>query len=123
MTTASGREVISRSSTRRSRQRTVNQLSGTKLSATKSAYKVTKRSGDKSEWKVKITMSAVDGDLDTVEDLSWSNRTATSTAYRMQAKYEVKGWHRNSSTVTIVTTTGTSYNFYPHDDEIRRLYL
>lgn len=45
------------------------QLSGTKLSATKSAYKVTKRSGDKSEWKVKITMSAVDGDLDTVEDL------------------------------------------------------
>ena len=89
------------------------QLSGTKLSATKSAYKVTKRSGDKSEWKVKITMSAVDGDLDTVEDLSWSNRTATWDSVSDASKYEVK-LYRNSSTVTTVTTTGTSYNFYPY---------
>ena len=89
------------------------QLSGTKLSATKSAYKVTKRSGDKSEWKVKITMSAVDGDLDTVEDLSWSNRTATWDSVSDAGKYEVK-LYRNSSTVTTVTTTGTSYNFYPY---------
>ena len=89
------------------------QLSGTKLSATKSAYKVTKRSGDKSEWKVKITMSAVDGDLDTVEDLSWSNRTATWDSVSYASKYEVK-LYRNSSTVTTVTITGTSYNFYPY---------
>ena len=89
------------------------QLSGTKLSATKSAYKVTKRSGDKSEWKVKITMSAVDGDLDTVEDLSWSNRTATWDSVSDASKYEVK-LYRNSSTVTTVTTTGSSYNFYPY---------
>ena len=80
------------------------QLSGTKLSATKSAYKVTKRSGDKSEWKVKITMSAVDGDLDTVEDLSWSNRTAT--------------WDSNDC-----YNHRHKLQFLPIHDEIRRLYL
>lgn len=89
------------------------QLSGTKLSATKSSYKVTKRSGDKSEWKVKITMSSVDGDLDTVEDLNWSNRTAQWDDVSAASKYEVK-LYRNSSTVTTITTTGTSYNFYPY---------
>ena len=71
------------------------QLSGTKLSATKSSYKVTKRSGDKSEWKVKITMSSVDGDLDTVEDLNWSNRTAQWDDVSAASKYEVK-LYRNS---------------------------
>ena len=58
-------------------------------------------------------MSAVDGDLDTVEDLSWSKRTATWDSVSYASKYEVK-LYRNSSTVTTVTTTGTSYNFYPY---------
>ncbi|MFR4579007.1 MAG: hypothetical protein ACLT76_04645 [Clostridium fessum] len=90
MTTASGREGDKPVIYLTIEAKDGYQLSGTKLSATKSAYKVTKRSGDKSEWKVKITMSAVDGDLDTVEDLSWSNRTCNlGQRYRMQANMKL----------------------------------
>lgn len=88
-------------------------FSGTKLSTTKTAYKATKRSGDKSEWKVKITMSSVDGDLDTIDDLYWNNRTAKWDEVTDAKKYEVK-LYRNSSSVTTVTTTSSSYNFYPY---------
>lgn len=90
-------------------------FSGTTLTTTKASYKATKRSGNnnKSEWKVKITMTAIDGDLDTVDDLYWSNRTAKWDEVSDAKKYEVK-LYRNSSTVTTVTTTGSSYNFYPY---------
>ncbi len=88
-------------------------FSSTTLSMTKSSYKVSKRSGNKSTWKVKITLTAIDGDLDTVEDIYWKNRTAKWEEVSGASKYEVK-LYRNSSAVTTVTTTSNSYNFYQY---------
>ncbi len=88
-------------------------FSSTTLSMTKSSYKVSKRSGNKSTWKVKITLTAIGGDLDTIEDVYWNNRTAKWDEVSDASKYEVK-LYRNSSTVTTITTTNNSYNFYQY---------
>lgn len=88
-------------------------FSNTTLSMTKSSYKVSKRSGNKSTWKVKITLTAIDGDLDTVDDLYWNNHTAKWDEVSDAKKYEVK-LYRNSSAVTTVTSTSNSCNLYQY---------
>ena len=90
-------------------------FSHTELKMSKPAYTVSKSKGKngESEWEVKIKLTKIEGDLDTVEDLHWSGRTAKWEEVNDASKYEVK-LYRNSSTVTTVTTTGTSYNFYPY---------
>ncbi len=89
-------------------------FSSTDLSTTKSAYKASKRSGsDKYELNVKITLDAVGGDLDVVEDVWWDGRTAHWEEIDDADKYEVK-LYRNNSTVATITTSGKSYNCYPY---------
>lgn len=89
-------------------------FSSTDVSMTKSSYKVARRSGsDRDELKVKITLDAVEGDLDSIEDCWWDGRTAHWEEVDDADKYEVK-LYRNGSTVTTVTTSGSSYNLYPY---------
>ncbi len=63
--------------------------------------------------RVDIKLRKVSGDLDSVEDLYWNGRTAHWDEIDDADKYEVK-LYRGSSTVTTVTTSSSSYNFYPY---------
>lgn len=63
--------------------------------------------------RVDIKLRAVSGDLDEVNDLYWTGRTAEWEEVEDADKYEVK-LYRNGSTVTTVTTSSSHYDFYPY---------
>lgn len=63
--------------------------------------------------QIDIKLRKVSGDLGDIEENYWDGRTATWTDIDDSDKYEVK-LYRGSRTVTTVTTTSDSYNFYPY---------
>lgn len=63
--------------------------------------------------RVDIKLRKVAGDLSEVDDYYWEGKTAVWEEVDDADKYEVK-LYRGTRTVTTVTTTNHSYNFYPH---------
>lgn len=63
--------------------------------------------------RVEIKLRKVGGELDTVEEMYWDNRTARWDPVEDADKYEVK-LYRNSTTVTTITTSNEHYDFYPY---------
>lgn len=63
--------------------------------------------------RVDIKLRKVGGDLETAEDLEWDGRHAEWDDVDDADKYEVK-LYRNGSSVTTITTSKNSFNFYPY---------
>lgn len=63
--------------------------------------------------RVDIKLRKVGGPLEDVDDIEWSGKKATWDNVDGADKYEVK-LYRNGSSVTTITTTGESFNFYPY---------
>lgn len=63
--------------------------------------------------RIDIKLRKVSGDLGEVGDLWWDGRTATWEEIDDANRYEVK-LYRGSTTVTTITTSGSTYNFYPY---------
>ena len=62
---------------------------------------------------VELKLPKVTGPLEEIDDYYWDGRRARWSEVEGADKYEVK-LYRGSSQVTTITTTGTSYYFYPH---------
>ncbi len=63
--------------------------------------------------RVDLRLPKVTGPLDEAEEYYWDGRRARWSEVEDADKYEVR-LYRGNSQVTTVTTTGTSYYFYPH---------
>lgn len=63
--------------------------------------------------RVELKLPKVSGPLEEAEEYYWEGRRARWSEVEGADKYEIK-LYRGSSLVTTVTTTGTSYYFYPH---------
>ncbi len=90
-------------------------LSSTKVSTTggRSEVKSKKILNSGNRLQVDLKLPKVTGPLEETDDYYWDGRRARWSEVEGADKYEVK-LYRGSSQVTTVTTTGTSYYFYPH---------
>lgn len=83
------------------------------VSGNRSEFKSAKRLDSGRGLQVDIKQRKVSGELEVPEILDWDGRHATWETVDDADKYEVK-LYRNNSSVTTITTSNESYNFYPY---------